>query len=64
MHAEIPRPYPGAWSLKHEADTARHPGGRALVRSPVSPRTNAHAIARLRPGITNRDCARPPWQVQ
>src|SRR5262249_18099665 len=35
-----------------------------LYDLPVSPRTNARAIARLRPRITDRDCARRPWQVR
>jgi hypothetical protein len=44
---------------------APHTDGSGRLDDPrVSPRTNARVIARLRPRITGRDCARRPWQVR
>jgi hypothetical protein len=48
-------------------DDQREATAEVITRRAISlfsPRTNARAIARLRPGITGRDYTRRPWQVR
>src|SRR5215831_18551895 len=58
---------PASQSAWWQAPACRSPnpgGSGRLDDPPVSPRTNARAISRLRPRITDRGCARRPWQVR
>src|SRR5262249_16108130 len=58
-----------AWNREAETDWGDRRRLKAgMVREgpegPVSTRTNAHLISRLRLHTNDRDCARPLWQVR